>query len=115
MGHLLPSLVNARVQTTMCLVNYVVEADLIYDVAVRQLCQSFTLGTAFLSALFAATDSAGLDFTQVTGATIELAAYHAKAQFRACCRRMFARFLWRIFLHRRLVLPLFHRYGPPYA
>ena len=75
LGHLLPTVANGRVQVTMRLVNYVVEADLIYDAPVRLLCPSFTLRTAFLSALFTAADLAGLDFTRVAGATLELAAY----------------------------------------
>ena len=82
MGQLLPTVANGRVQVTMRLVNYVVEADLIYDAPVRQLCPSFTLRTTFLSALFTAANLAGLDFTWVAGATLELAAYQAKAQFR---------------------------------
>ena len=72
MGHVLSVDAHARVRLTMRLVNYVVEADVVYDDAVRALNPSFTIRAAALSALFVAADAAGLDFSRVDGATLEL-------------------------------------------
>ena len=68
MGHVLRVDAHARVHLTMRLVNYVVEADVVYDGAVRALNPSFTIRAAALSALFVAADAAGLDFSRVDGA-----------------------------------------------
>ena len=88
MGHVLPPAVNARVQISMRLVNYVVETDIVYDNAVRALNPSFTVRATALSALFVAAEAAGLDFARVSGDTLELAAFQARACFRATARAL---------------------------
>ena len=73
-------------------VNYVVETDIVYAADVRDLCPSFTMRATALSALFVAAEAAGLDFTRVTGDTLELAAFQARDKFRAIVRAL--PFVW---------------------
>ena len=83
LGHVLTGAPNNRVNVSMRLVNYVVEASLVYNDDVKGLCPSFTLRTEFLSAYFAAAEAAGLEFSAVAGTTLELAAFQARVQFQA--------------------------------
>ena len=88
MGHVLPPVASGRGTVSIRLVHYVVEADLLYEDAVRALCPSFTLRTTFLSILWAAAASTGVDFSRVSASTLELAGFQARKQFRAIVRNL---------------------------